>query len=186
MRNTKKHMLTKVILLMIAFHGFSLEAKAARQVAFVTGGFRRSVNVKNIEHLAKTGKARGLLKDLLKFGNQDPEKISGLLNQEVELPIVLTSRLINSKIGEAILGRVAKVIHPVKVSDPKVAIPAIRAGIILGIAERGNGLTAVDFMKAYPTDVMAISIPELLKVVDKVNSVSDLIKFFSSSPLEKL
>ena len=55
---------------------------AATNVAFVSGGFRRSVSVESIEHLAKTGEAKGVLKDLLKFGSQDPKHISNLLNQE--------------------------------------------------------------------------------------------------------
>ena len=175
-----------LILIILSVSNLFIPSHSATHVAFISGGFKRSVSIENIEHLAKTGEAKGILKELLKFANQDPKNISELLNQKVELPIVLTSRLINSKIGEAIIGRVAKVIHPVKIKDPKVTIPAIRAGIILGIANQGDALTAVEFMKAYPTKIMAISIPELLKVVNKVESVSDLIKFFSSSPLEKL
>jgi len=182
----KHFILIKIILIVFSTLSMGTRASAADYVAFVSGGFRRSVPIENIEKLAKTGKAEGILLDLLFYGSQDAKKISDLLNQEVELPIVLTSRLINTKIGEAIIGRVAKIIHPIKIADPKVAIPAIRAGIILGIANNDEKLTAVDFMKAYPTETMAISIPELLKVIEKVNSVNDLIKFFSSSPLEKL
>ncbi len=174
------------LLLIFAIIGPIQPVSAAKKVAFVSGGFRRSVSVKSLEYLAKTGKAKGTLEDLLAIGKQKPEKISELLNQKVELPIVLTSRLINSRIGEAIVGRVARVIHPIKIKDPAVAIPAIRAGVILGIASNDEGLTAIDFLKAYPNEIMAINLPELFKVVNKVESVSDLIKFFSSSPLEKL
>ncbi len=185
MKIKKRNFLIPILLLGLELNNIK-PANAASYIAFVSGGFRRSVSIESIEQLAQTGEAKGILKDLLKFGSQDPKEISKLLNQEVELPLVLTSRLINSKIGEAVIGRVAKIIHPIKVEDPKIAIPAIRAGIVLGIAKRGDSLTAVDFIKAYPTQTMAISIPELLKVIDKVNSVSGLIKFFSSSPLEKL
>ncbi len=186
MKKELKHLFLKIIFTYFSFINFVAPVYAANYIAFVSGGFKRSIPIESIERLAETGEADGILKDLLKFGSQDPKKISELLNQEIELPIVLTSRLINTKIGEAIIGRVAKVIHPVKITDPKITIPAIRAGIILGIANKGDKLNAIEFMKAYPTDTMAISLPELLKVVNKVNSVSDLIQFYSSSPLEKL
>ena len=38
---------------------------AATDVALVSGAFRRSIPVKEIEHLAETGDATGLLEDLL-------------------------------------------------------------------------------------------------------------------------
>ena len=40
---------------------------AATQVALMSGAFRRSIPVKEIEHLAETGDATGLLEDLLEL-----------------------------------------------------------------------------------------------------------------------
>ena len=59
---------------------------AATDVALVSGGFRRSIPVKEFEHLADTGEAIGLLGNLLEFSKQDPEEISKLLNQELSDP----------------------------------------------------------------------------------------------------
>ena len=86
---------------------------AATDVAIVSGAFRRSIPVKEFEHLAETGEAVGLLKNLLVLSGQDPKEVSQLLNQSLDLPLVLTSRLINTRIGEAILRRVARIIHPI-------------------------------------------------------------------------
>ena len=44
----------------------------------------------------------------------------------------------------------------------------------------------VDFLKEYPNDIMAINIPELSKLLNKAERISDLIQFFSNSPLESL
>ena len=41
--------------------------QAATDVALVSGAFRRSIPVKEIEHLAETGEAIGLLGDLLEL-----------------------------------------------------------------------------------------------------------------------
>ena len=47
---------------------------AATDVALVSGAFRRSIPVKEIEHLAETGEATGLLEDLLELSGQDPTR----------------------------------------------------------------------------------------------------------------
>ena len=158
---------------------------AATDVALVSGGFRRSIPVKEFEHLADTGEAIGLLGDLLEFSKQDPEEISKLLNQELSIPLILTSRLINTRIGEAIIRRVARIIYPIYTPQAEVSVPAIRAGIINGL-QQPDGLTAVGFLKAYPNQVMAVNLPALFAVIEKTESIASLVKFFSDSPLDGL
>ena len=158
---------------------------AATDVALVSGGFRRSIPVKEFEHLANTGEAIGLLGNLLEISKQDPEKMSKLLNQQLSVPLVLTSRLINTRIGEAIIRRVARIIYPIYTPQAEVSVPAIRAGIINGF-QQPDGLTAVGFLKAYPNQVMAVNLPALLAVIEKTESIASLVKFFSDSPLDGL
>ena len=161
-------------------------SKAAEQVAFVSGAFKRTVSVENIEHLARTGEAKDLLKDFVRFSNEDPKKIATLLNESVELPLVLTSKLMYSSIGEVILRRVAKIIYPVKVPDRSVSVPAIRSAVIKGLLAKDENLNLIDFLKAYPNKIIAINVPALTKVINKVETMTDLVKFFSNSPLEGL
>ena len=161
-------------------------ALAAKDVALVSGAFRRSIPVKDIEHLANTGKARGLLEQLLALSEQDPENVAKLLNQKLDLPLVLTSRLINTRIGEAIIRRVGQILYPIYTPQPEISIPALRAGVINGLHNSGDGLTAVDFLKAYPNEVLAVNLPALFSVIDKAQSISGLVQFFSDSPLDGL
>ena len=161
-------------------------ALAAKDVALVSGAFRRSIPVKDIEHLANTGEARGLLEQLLVLSKQDPEDVAKLLNQKLDLPLVLTSRLINTRIGEAIIRRVGQILYPIYTPQPEVSIPALRAGVIKGLHNSGDGLTAVDFLKAYPNEVLAVNLPALFSVIDKAQSISGLVQFFSDSPLDGL
>ena len=158
---------------------------SATDVALVSGGFRRSIPVKEFEHLADTGEAIGLLGNLLEFSKQDPEEISKLLNQELSIPLILTSRLINTRIGEAIIRRVARIIYPIYTPQAEVSVPAIRAGIINGL-HQVDGLTAIGFLKAYPNQVMAVNLPALFAVIEKTESIASLVKFFSDSPLDGL
>ena len=161
-------------------------ARAAKDVALVSGAFRRSIPVKDIEHLANTGEARGLLEQLLVLSEQDPENVAKLLNQKLDLPLVLTSRLINTRIGEAIIRRVGQILYPIYTPQPEVSVPALRAGVINGLNNSGEGLTAVDFLKAYPNEVLAVNLPALFSVIEKAQSISGLVQFFSDSPLDGL
>ena len=159
--------------------------QAATDVALVSGAFRRSIPVKEIKHLAETGEAIGLLGDLLGQFKQDPQEVSQMLNQSLDLPLVLTSRLINTRIGEAILRRVARIIHPIYTPEVEVSVPAIRAGVISGLQSE-EGLTAVSFLKGYPNAVMAVNLPALFGVIEKAESIAGLVQFFSDSPLDGL
>ena len=159
--------------------------QAATDVALVSGAFRRSIPVKEIKHLAETGEAIGFLGDLLELSKQDPQEVSQMLNQSLDLPLVLTSRLINTRIGEAILRRVARIIHPIYTPEVEVSVPAIRAGVISGLQSE-EGLTAVSFLKGYPNAVMAVNLPALFGVIEKAESIAGLVQFFSDSPLDGL
>lgn len=159
---------------------------AAKDVALASGAFVRSISVADLAYLAETGEARGLLVDLLKLSRQDPEDVAKLLNQELNLPLVLTSRLMSTRIGDVILTRVARIIYPLRVPVPSVSVPAIRAGVINGLQIGEGGLTAIKFLEAYPSDVMEVNIPALLAVIEKAESIAGLVQFFSDSPLDGL
>jgi hypothetical protein len=159
-------------------------ALAAERVVLISGAFRRSIPIGEFETLASTGQATGLLGDLLRLGRQKPSQVRTLLNEKVTLPVPLVSRLLNTRIGEAVLDRVAVIVHPTR--SPQDGITALRAAVVLGIAEGDGNLSALGFLKAYPTREMAVNIPALLTLAKKASSISDLMRFFSESPLDGL
>ena len=160
--------------------------QAAKDVALVSGAFRRSLSVQDLAYLAETGQPRGLMVDILRLSNQKPEEVAKLLNQELNLPLVLTSRLMSTRIGDVIIRRVARIIYPLMVPSPDVSVPAIRAGVINGLQLGEGGLTAITFLKSYPAEVMEVNIPALMAVLEKAQSISGLVQFFSESPLDGL
>jgi hypothetical protein len=159
-------------------------ARAAENLVFVSGAFRRSIPVSDFEHLARTGQARGLLGDVLSIGRQDPAEVAKLLNQSVNLPIVLVSRLLHTRIGEALLHRLGRIIYPL--NTPEVGIPALRSAVVLGIHQGNGSISAVSFLRAYPTSHMEVNLPALLALMNKAGSIGDLVRFFSESPLDGL
>ena len=72
----------------IAWSSAMQPLQAATDVALVSGAFRRSIPFKEIEHLAETGEAIGLLGDLLELSKQDPQEVSQMLNQSLELSLI--------------------------------------------------------------------------------------------------
>jgi len=159
-------------------------SQAAENLVFVSGAFRRSIPVADLEYLANTGNARGLLADVMAFAKQKPADMAKLLRSELSLPVVLTSRLLNTRIGEALLARVAQIIYPLKAS--RAGIPALRASVINGLVAGNGKLSAVGFLQAYPVDELEVSIPALLEVIRKASSISQLVTYFTDSPLDGL
>ena len=184
-RQARRRLLALGISCGISSLSLTVPAQAAVDVALVSGAFRRSIPVSDIAHLARTGEARGLLEDLLTLSDQDPAQVAALLNKNLNLPLVLTSRLVNTRIGEALTRRMAQIIHPIALRDPAISVPAIRAAVIEGL-QSPQGLTAVSFLENYPNAVMAINLPALFSVIEKAESIAGLVRFFSDSPLDGL
>jgi hypothetical protein len=157
---------------------------AAQNVVFVSGAFRRSIAVADMKHLATTGEARGLLADVMSFARQKPRDVAKLLNAELSLPLVLTSRLLNTRIGEAILNRLAQIMYPLKAKP--AGIPALRAGVINGLVAGDGRLNAIGFLQAYPVDELEVNIPALLALMRKASSISQLVSYFTDAPLDGL
>ena len=141
-------------LLGLGLMGSSPAALAAENVVFVTGAFRRSIAVTDLEYLAETGEARGLMADVLTIAKQKPEEVGKLLKAELSIPLLLTSRLLSTRLGEALLARVAQIIYPLYTKG--AGIPALRAGVINALVATDGKLSAISFLKAYPVDEMEI------------------------------
>jgi len=164
--------------------GTTSPTPAAENVVFVSGAFRRSIPVADLERLAASGQARGLLGDLLRFSNQKPEDVQKMLKESVSLPIGMVSRLLNTRIGIAILDRFSTIVHPLRSSEDGMV--ALRSAIVLGLNNDQKSLSAISFLRAYPTREMAVSIPALLALMEKASSIAELVRFFSESPLDGL
>lgn len=159
----------------------AVPARAAEQVVFVSGAFRRSIPVADLEHLAATGEARGLLADVLRFGRQNPADLARLLNLRIPLPLVTASRLMDTRIGTTALERVARILYPLKA--PAVGVPALRAATILGLEQGDGSLSPLGFLQAYPNRDLAVNLPQLQIALNRLNSVADVVKHFLETDL---
>ena len=94
--------------------------------------------------------------------------------------------MVYSEIGDVFLTRLSSIIHPTRADDENTGKLALRSSVIQGI-NAGNGkINLINFFEAYPTKTIILNVNALSKVLNKVESISELLNFFTNSPLDKI
>ena len=63
---------------------------------------------------------------------------------------------------------------------------ALRASVIQGLKIGKGNINLINFFEGYPTKTVILNVNALSKVMNKVESISELLDFFTNSPLEKI
>jgi len=174
----------KYIILLVFF--LSQSAKGAENLFLYKGTFSRTIEIEELSKFILSKKPSNKLKNLIKITNQKEKKLLKILSSEIDVPLKTSSKLMNSKIGEVFLGRLSRIIYPNKISNKKLSTKAIRSGILLSSFENNEKINLIDFLKAYPNKNVAIDLNALSKTLKKVESLKELIEFYSNSPFKKL
>ena len=161
-------------------------AKTAETIFLYKGTFSRTISIEELYDFKKTKVPNSKLKNLIKITNQKEKDIHNIFSYKIEVPLKTSSRLLNSKIGEVFLSRLTKIIHPNKILNKEIGTKAIRSGIILSSYNNNEKINLIDFFKAYPNKNIAIDLNALSQALKKVESLKELIEFYSNSPLKKL
>ncbi len=162
------------------------KVSAAEEIKITYGIFSRTIKVNSLKTFAKEGKSTRKLKRILKATGSPDNEIRKVLNKDFEVPITIASKLLYSEIGNVFLTRLSFIIHPTKATDERTGMLALRASVIQGI-NIGNGkINLINFFEGYPTKTVILDVSALSKVMNKVESISELLTFFTNSPLEKI
>jgi len=162
------------------------KANAAEEIKIVYSIFSRTIKVNSLKTFAKGDKSTRKLKRILKATGSPDKEIRTVLNKDFEIPITIASKLVYSEIGNVFLTRLSSIIHPPRATDERTGMLALRASVIQGI-NIGNGkINLIKFFEAYPTKTVILDVSALSKVMNKVESISELLTFFTNSPLEKI
>ena len=183
-----KFLIVKIIFIFISSQLiFSVsKVKAAEEIKIVYSLFSRTIKVNSLKTFAKEGKSTKKLKKILKTTGSTDEEIRAVLNKDFEVPISIANKLVYSEIGNVFLTRLSSIIHPPRATDERTGMLALRASVIQGI-KIGNGkINLINFFEGYPTKTVILDVSALSKVMNKVESISELLDFFTNSPLEKL
>ena len=186
--NFKKFLIIKLFFILINSGLIFNVSKvnAAEEIKIIYSIFSRTVEVNSLKEFAEKGNSTKKLKRILKATGSPNKKIQSVLNKNFEIPITIASKLVYSEIGNVFLTRLSSIIHPPRADDTRTGMLALRASIIKGI-NMGNGkINLIKFFEAYPTKTIILDVNALSKVMNKVESISELLDFFTNSPLEKI
>ena len=174
----------KYIILLILF--FNQSAKGAEKLLLYKGTFSRSIKIEELSKFKLTKKPSNKLKNLIKITGQKEKNLHKILSTKIEFPIKTSSRLMNSRIGEVFLSRISKIVYPNKISNIKLSTKAIRSGLLIGSFNNNQKINLINFLNAYPNKNIAFDLNALGKTLKKVESLKELIEFYSDSPFKKL
>ena len=162
------------------------KVNSAEEIKIIYSIFSRTIKVDSLKNYAQEGKSTKKLKRILKATGSSDKEIRSVLNKNFEIPITIASKLVYSEIGNVFLTRLSSIIHPSRADDERTGVLALRASIIQGI-NLGNGkINMINFFEGYPTKTVILDVNALSKVMNKVESISELLDFFTDSPLEKI
>ena len=185
---SSKFLIFKTFLILITSPLFFYvpKANAAEEIKIIYSIFSRTINVKSLKTFAENGNSTKKLKRILKATGSDDNEIRSVLNKNFEIPITIASKLVYSEIGNVFLTRLSSVIHTPKANDERTGMLALRASLVQGI-KIGNGkINLINFFEGYPTKTVILDVNALSKIMNKVESISELLDFFTNSPLEKI
>ena len=161
-------------------------AFAAEEIKIIYSIFSRTIKVDSLKTFAEKGNSKRQLKRILKATGSSDKEIRSVLNKEFEIPIIIASKLVYSEIGNIFLTRLSSINHPPRADDERTGMLALRSSIIQAI-NIGNGkINLINFCEAYPIKTIILDVNALSKVMNKVESISELLEFFTNSPLEKI
>ena len=162
------------------------KANAAEEIKIIYSIFSRTIKVSSLKTFANKGDSTKNLRRILRATGSPDKEIRSVLNKEFEIPITIASKLVYSEIGNVFLTRLGSIIHPSRADDERTGMLALRASVVQGI-KIGNGkINLINFFECYPTKTVILDVNALGKVMNKVESISELLDFFTNSPLEKI
>ena len=186
--NFNKYLKIKILLLLINCQLLfnPTNANAAEEIKIIYSIFSRTIEVNSLKTFAEKGVSTRKLRRILKATGSPDQEIRSVLNKNFEVPITIASKLIYSEIGNVFLTRLSSILHPPLADDTRTGTLALRASVIKGI-KIGNGkINIINFFEGYPTKTIILDVNALSKVMNKVESISELLDFFTNSPLEKI
>ena len=162
------------------------KANSAEEIKIIYNIFSRTIEVNSLKKFAEEGKATKNLRRIFNTTGSSDEEIRSVLNKDFEIPITIASKLVYSEIGNVFLTRLSSIIHPPRADDERTGMLALRASIVQGIYLGNGKINLIKFFESYPTKTVILDVSALSKVINKVESISELLDFFTNSPLEKI
>ena len=183
-----QNIIYKIFLLFFAYQSFLNfpKVESAENIKIVYNIFSRTIKVESLKNFADNGSTTNTLRRVLNATGSTDKEIQSILNKNFDIPITIASKLVQSEIGNVFLTRLASIVHTPKARDERTGMLALRSSVIQGINLGDGKINLINFFEAYPTKTVILNVSALSKVLNKVESISELLDFFTNSPLEKI
>ena len=182
-----KILFPKIFLILITNQVFyTPPVKSAENIKIVYSIFSRTITVESLKKFADQGNSSNQLRRILKATGSSDEKIRSVLNKNFEIPITIASKLVYSEIGNVFLSRLSSILHTPKARDERTGMLALRSSLIQGLYKGDGKINLINFFESYPTKTVILNVNALSKVMNKVESITELLKFFTDKPLGKI
>ena len=181
------NLIPKIFLILItSIIFFNNKVNAAEDIKIIYSVFSRTVTIDSLKNFANNGTSSNKLKRILKATGSTDREIQSVLNKNFEIPITIASKLVNSEIGKVFLKRLSSIIHPPNANDEITGMLALKSSVIKGLYIGDEKINLIKFFESYPTKTVILNVNALSKVMNKVESISELLNFFTNEPLDKI
>ena len=183
-----KRLIPKIFLILVANQFFfnAHKVQSAENIKIVYSIFSRTITVDSLKLFAENGNSSKSLRNILNATGSSDDEIQSILNKNFEIPITIASKLIYSEIGNVFLTRLSSILHTPNTNDERTGMLALRSSIIKSLYLGNEKINLVSFFESYPTKTIILNVNALNKLMNKVQSISELLEFFTSKPLEKI
>jgi predicted dienelactone hydrolase len=130
-----------------------LAGRAADNIFLTYGPIRLTVRVESLENFVKDGTVDnnlGFLFNLVGASDSELEKLREVMQARADVNPVVLSKFFNSSLGENILAKAGFILN---IPWNNGGEYGIRAALIESALDQQNGLTLLNFIKNYPTDI---------------------------------
>ena len=183
-----KSLIPKILLILIVNQFFlnTPKVKSAENIKIIYSVFSRTVTVDSLKNFAMDGNPPTKLRRILNATGSSDNEIQSVLNKDFEIPITIASKLVYSEIGNIFLSRLSSILHAPRANDERTGMLALRSSVIQGLYHGNGKINLIKFFENYPTKTVILNVNALSKVMNKVESITELLEFFTSRPLEKI
>jgi hypothetical protein len=142
------------------------EAIAAERIVLKYKIFEASIPVAELAELAETGEVSPTLDGYLTLAQQEPRRVRQALTHQIEVDALLLDRVLNSRMGEAILDQVGETIYPPSQTANQ---EAIRAALVMS-AQDDDRINLIEVMQNYPTEEVYVDVDRLVATYEQINA----------------
>lgn len=142
-------------------------AIASESVVLKYDALQRSIPVADLTTFAETGETSRALRWYIRKSGQDPQKIRETLTREVTVSNRTLDPLLNSVVGNAVLGQLSRYVHTKSGQSDETAL---RSALVLS-ASQDDRISLLELMQNYPTESVYVDAKRLANAYNELQAL---------------